>query len=240
MSADDPGRRRHVVQRVEGRGSPGSPKGLPLAARMLIDGPLGTMNLRVPQPPGVKVAGSLRAVVEGGRFSHCPICLVRHPDSREHVPQQGLGGKVMTYTCVRCNNGFGTRVEGALYDLHARAFDVRVSSPLLPGSRSMARFLLRENDEGTPVHLQGRGRTDPEVEAIFDQLVLSGDAEFTYRLPDPRAVRAALLKHAYIAACMAIREVPMDGYAAEIRAELLAARDTPRRQPLPDAPHAKG
>lgn len=231
---------QYVVRDVEGRGSAGSPKGLPPAARMTITGSSGDVNLRVPPPPGEKGEGTFRAIVDRGRFTHCPICLEPTPSSREHVPQQGLGGKVMTATCEPCNNGLGSRVEPALQDWHDRVLrDVRVTTKLLPGARQMRPLLLRQTDEGVPVLLEGRGRADDQLMAMFDEAVTSGPIDISYRLPDPVAYKLAALKHAYLAACLALREVPMEGKAVEIRAELIAARDAPRRAPLPASPHAK-
>lgn len=236
MTADDMTQpQTAVVRSVEGRGTPGSARGLPPAARMVMDGPFGIMEVGLPKPRGLKVPGTFKAVVDGGQFTACPICLSLEADSAEHIPPLSLGGKVMTTTCKRCNNGFGSRVEKSLADLYFRSVDVRVSSHLLPGNRKMPQFLLRETEDGVPVFLQGRGKADAELGAIFHEVMQSG-AEFKFSLPDPRAVRIAALKSAYLGACLAIREVPMEGAAAEIRAELLAARDAPRRAQLPLGP----
>src|SRR5690348_5394269 len=49
-------------------------------------------------------------------FDFCPICLSPEPRSREHVPPESLGGRVLTRLCEKCNNGLGARVEVELLD----------------------------------------------------------------------------------------------------------------------------
>jgi hypothetical protein len=53
----------------------------------------------------------------------------------------------------------------------------------------------------------------------------------------PRA-RAGLLKHAYLAACLQLGEIPTTRHADEIRSELLSLRAGSRRKKLPETPHA--
>lgn len=57
----------------------------------------------------------------------------------------------------------------------------------------------------------------------------SGEWRMHYRPPDPRRFRMALLKHAYLAACLHLGAVPDTEDARAIRADLLEARDSPRR-----------
>lgn len=60
-------------------------------------------------------------------------------------------------------------------------------------------------------------------------MVTSGEFRLHYREPDPRRWGLALLKHAYLAACLYLRSVPDTAEARAIRADLVAARDTPTK-----------
>lgn len=51
--------------------------------------------------------------------------------------------------------------------------------------------------------------------------------------------RVALLKHAYVAACLHLGTIPDGEAAAAVRAELLAVRDAPDRDELPASPIAQ-
>ncbi len=61
----------------------------------------------------------------------------------------------------------------------------------------------------------------------------AGECTMHVRELDPRRYKLALLKHAYLAACLLLGHVPDTVDAAEIRADLLAARDAPSRQRPP-------
>jgi HNH endonuclease len=240
--AAGPERAAPIVKAVRGRHSPGSPRGLPVVASMTIQTPAGELEIRLPTPPGESWSGRLRAIVDRAIHSPgCAICLAPEATSGEHVPQRGLGGKVMMRTCPSCNNKLGSRVEAELQAHYDRArCDVRISVPGVPGSRRMPNILVRETADGTPVHIFDTGRIDTEIDEGLRRLASQGGHfDITYRDPDPAAIKIAGLKHAYLAACLAIRGVPDTPRARAIRDELVAARDQPRGMPLPLGPIAE-
>ena len=173
----------------------------------------------------------VRTLIEGEPkiFAVCPICLSGQPDTREHVPQRDLGGRVVTRTCSRCNSEFGSRVEVALKDWFDDALrHVRFSGGDVRGVRSSPRLLLRWSPEGEFI-LFPESESDP----TFQEMLESGSVLMHYSPPEPRLWCAAALKHAYLAACVCLRQIPMTPLADQVRAELLAVRDATRgKEPL--------
>lgn len=161
-------------------------------------------------------------VVERFDFATCPICGGAAPDHEEHVPPQSLGGKVMTLTCQRCNNDFGTAEEEfrSLFDLemvmNAEALDGSV-----PGRRR-ATVTLR-SAPGRPNEFFVRSASPG-----FEEIRSSGRAVLTPKTLDMAMVAAAALKHSYIAVCLHNREIPETGEADLVRRILVAARDRNR------------
>jgi len=232
-----------IVSAVEGRDSPGSPRGLPVAASMTIQLPSGPLVIGIPELIGDPCPARVRAIVDPAPTSlGCAICLSPLADSREHVPQAGLGGKVMLHTCSRCNNDLGSRVEPELQAFYDQALrEVRGSVPGVRGTRRLPNVLVRQADDGTPVFLFDVGKFDPDVDrALQGETSPGASLILEWREPDQAAVRLAALKHAYLAGCLAVRGVPDTPRARAIRAELLAARDTPRGTPLAIGPVAAG
>jgi hypothetical protein len=190
-------------------------------------------------PPELGNQGTLTGLAEisGGAFQHegrpcCPICIDGEPTAREHVPQKNLGGQVMTMTCQRCNNGLGSRVEAELQNwfdhaLTQVAFDYDGE---IPGKRRAPTIYYRKAKDGDAFALFVDGDLTPEVQQMF----ASGNLNINYRVPDPRRYKMALLKHAYLAACLHLQSVPDTDEAGAIRAALLAVRDTPRNQRPPE------
>lgn len=218
------------VLHVTGRGSDDS-RGLPPVSSMTISRPhgpdltLGPIDSDAAMPVGVRVFG----VPEVRSFALCPICGSEDDLTREHVPQRDLGGTVMTYTCRPCNNGLGSRVEVELkHWFDGAIFDVRFSGGDVPGVRRAPRMLLRRSPGGEIVIIEDMGRRDPNIGAMM----ASGAAQIHYRIPNPRVWRVAALKHAYLAACLALGEIPNTAHAAALRGVLLATRDA-RRGELP-------
>lgn len=67
----------------------------------------------------------------------------------------------------------------------------------------------------------------------------AGEVKMHVAAPAPAQVQTGLLKNAFLAACLHLRGVPMTISAAEIRAELVAARDTRQRRDVQLGPRAK-
>ncbi|WP_155370632.1 hypothetical protein [Catellatospora vulcania] len=173
-------------------------------------------------------------VLEPRMFDRCPIC-GDPATSDEHVPAQSLHGHVMTRTCEPCNNGLGSRVEPALLDWYDNAISLsKLSGGSVPGQRHAGRLLLRYLPDGEYVLLQD-GPYDPAIAEILR----SGEVDLKGALPNDDHVRLALLKNAYLAACLTFG-IWEGEYADEIRADLKAARDAGSRQEIPRSRLARG
>lgn len=217
---------RAQVRHVTGRGSDGT-RGLPPVHSISLtrpDGPdltFGTHSNDDAENVFVHVFG----VLEAQNFGQCPICGSFEALSREHVPQRDLGGTVMTHTCESCNNGLGSRVEHELKQWFDGAiFDVKFSGGDVPGRRRLPRVLLRTSAAGEIAMIVDKGRVDPK----FGEMLASGTGQIHYRIPNPRVWRVAALKHAYLAACLALGDIPDTEHAAYIRGVLVATRDGKR------------
>jgi hypothetical protein len=225
---------RGQIVRVTGRKAEGGERGLPALDELVIQNEDGT-TLEFGSPTSGEV-GSLTGLIEipAGTFSAsagaetiCPICLEGAATEREHVPQEALGGRRMTKTCERCNNDLGSKVELDLENWldHALTRVGMDHDGEVPGKRHLPTIYYRKaKDSDKFLLFPGGGFTD-EV----SQIVNSGEFRLHYREPDPRRWRLALLKHAYLAACLYLRSIPDTAEARAIRADLIAARDTPTK-----------
>lgn len=167
-------------------------------------------------------------------FDACPIC--GDPATHnEHVPPRSLGGRVMTRICGPCNNELGSKVESDLVDWYDDAVTLPAfSGDAVQGARRATRIFYRADVDGTPGLLMDES-ADPGVR----ELLLSGQIDLTVYEPDLNRVRLALLKHAFLAACMAFG--PLEGPEADaVRADLIAARDAPSRHEVPRSDIALG
>ncbi len=201
-----------------------------------IEGPGVDLSV-VHRPRGEPDSYRLRNVIpiEYVAFDRCPICLEPNPTSREHVPQGAIGGRVMTKTCPSCNNDLGSRVEDELTDWYFDAVGrVRLANEdVVPGRRKIPRVLIRSTTADEFVLLV-MGAIDDGVR----QMLIAGQFEAEFAPPDPERYRIAALKHAYLAACLHLRTIPLGSTADEIRHELLQARDASRSGPVPPSTHA--
>lgn len=169
------------------------------------------------------------------RFDVCPICLAPDPTTREHVPPASLGGFVATLVCQRCNNELGSRIEVDLLDWRDGAVrGARVAADALPGQRRIERLLRRTTSDGEFVLIPD-GRYEPRL----SEMIGSGQFQLIFQPPDPARYRLAALKHAYLAACLNRQEVPDTASAAQIRIDLVAARDAPRDGAFPGSSYAE-
>lgn len=166
----------------------------------------------------------------------CPICIDGDATDKEHVPQENLGGRVMTRTCAACNNGFGSKAEAALQDWFDHAYR-RVTfdhEGRVPGRRAVPTMFMREGPDGS-FALIVDGDFTPEIREMF----AGGKLNMTFTLPDQRRCGLALLKHAYLAASLCLGHVPDTESVRAARADLIAARDAPKGKRLPDSAAAK-
>ena len=226
------------IKSVAGRRAAPATRGLPALQEVQLQLPDGS-TLDFTSPSSGPRQGQLDLVTGifpmsfarvGTRWTPvCPICLGPRPLTKEHVPQRGLGGVEMTTTCKRCNNELGSRVEMELQDWFDHALvDVRFAHPDVRGARRGPRIYLMDSDQGFGLF------PDAELAAEVEGMLEAGTFQLHYRAPDPRRFRMALLKHAYLAACLYLGYVPDIDEAVEIREVLVAARDAPRRERPPE------
>lgn len=218
-----------VVRAVQGRRSLSSGRGLAPVHGMTLEGPDGLTEVTRVAPQGDLVRAVGIAVANFREFEVCPICLeTLVSGTREHVPQEDLGGQRMTITCARCNNTLGTYVEPELRDWFDDAVgSVRLSGAAVTGRRKAPRVLLR--NVGDKVALVPDGPLHPDLRPLLE----SGQFDMEWVLPDRSVWAIAALKHAYLGACLVLGRIPHTPLARQIRHDLIAVRDTPDRDALP-------
>ncbi|WP_306215268.1 hypothetical protein [Actinoplanes sp. RD1] len=167
-------------------------------------------------------------------FDACPIC-GDPAESDEHLPPRRMGGVVMTRTCLACNNGFGSLIETDLIDWFENAITLpNARSRGVRGYRSLGRLLLRTAPTGEFALLID-GSAHPDIEAMLR----SGEIDLQAHLPDRNRYSIALLKQAYLAACLCY-DVPAGPAADRVRKELIAARNARHKKDVPVSEVAAG
>lgn len=143
----------------------------------------------------------------------CPICTGRLPlmksgrlGTREDVPQFAVGGTVRTATCLDCN-GRCSSAEADLVRWWAQEYPARFATHGLPGSRVGGDVLLRSSASGK-LAVVVSGRPAEGVRDVFaTATALNDEVIGTFTLPSERWM-VALLKSAYLSACLHLGEVP--------------------------------
>lgn len=167
-------------------------------------------------------------------FSACPIC-GSEERTEEHVPPESVGGTEMINTCGPCNNRLGSRVETDLQGwYHSFLVNPKFNSPAAPGWRACSNLAVKTAEDGR-FGLIVLGSHDPMVKRILG----SGSCDIRENHPNMDRVRLAILKQAYLAHCLMFR-VPTGAAPDEVRAELIAARDAPKREQVPPGRYANG
>ena len=173
--------------------------------------------------------------IERYDFELCPICLVLPATEEEDVPPRAIGGRVMTKTCKPCNNVLGTRLEDEVTGWFDGALvQVRFASDGLPGARKAPRLFLRTTSNGDFVLAAFK-----DVSSDVRTMLEDGTFDIHFAPPHPDRYLLGLLKHAYLGACLLLRDVPRGPIADAIRQDLLAARDAPDRNALPPSAMAR-
>jgi hypothetical protein len=179
--------------------------------------------------PGPAETGTLELieVLQPQHFAKCPICGDPEAASAEHVPPERLGGTVMTRTCTRCNNEFGSKVKADLVDWYDGALTTWFTSSPVRGKRRIGRLLVRWTENGEYVLLPD-GRSDD----LLGEILAAGHVDMQFDVPEHKRWSLALLKSVYLALCIkfGILEGP---WADQVRADLIAARDAPSRADVP-------
>jgi hypothetical protein len=143
----------------------------------------------------------------------CPLCIGRlaptpvgRRGSAEHVPPHALRGVVHTRTCLKCNAG-GALAEAELLQWWSQAYPTRFATPGLPGSRAGGDVLLRRTTNGK-FALVVSGGAAAGVHDVLTTAGLTDEVTTSLSLPTG-AWMVALLKSAYLAACVHLGEVPL-------------------------------
>lgn len=185
----------------------------------------GVGGAGVARHPGFRPDGQRRAgawIVERHNFPVCPICLGTEALTDEHVPMKALGGRVMTRTCAPCNNKIGSLSEEALRRLAVGEVQIELlfSGAGAPRGWRKATAIIRQDPDEPPI-LQVMGGDPALIEAVTDGLSF----EARYTLFDQFPLGIALLKYAYLAACVWLRAIPQSGEAHSFRELLVMMRD---------------
>lgn len=203
-------------------------KGLPLAHSTVmssVDHP--RLDFRLPGTHG-EDPWSYLPVAQIGRldFDTCPICLSSENLTNEHVPPEKLGGGVLTRTCQPCNNIFGVLEDGLLARVEGRA-TMHLRSAVLPdGERRVKNVIVRQAENGTLMLSTWNGWWPPHVGDVLERL---GDFSYRFEIPCDCVAYAAIIKSAYLAACVALGRIPApetEPVASALRAQLLRWRDS--------------
>jgi hypothetical protein len=162
---------------------------------------------RTPAPGEVPTVGQAWRPVGYCDFGGvCPLCAVPVSEadlSDEHVPPYSVGGIVRTRTCATCN-GRGSRAEAELVRWWAREFRAKLSTDGVQGARAVGDVLFRLTREGK-FAIVASG--DAAAEVLDAARHGSGTVTVTFFGPS-EVWRTALLKSAYLAACVHLGEVP--------------------------------
>ncbi|MEU8251644.1 HNH endonuclease [Nonomuraea sp. NPDC048916] len=187
-----------------------------------------------PQEPSGAARITLLEEIPRRVFDSCPICGDPATDE-EHVPPAAMGGGKMTLTCAGCNHRLGSHVEADLIDWYDNHITLpRFTAPDVQGARRTARIPLKWTPEGEFVLLLS-GSIDPAI----DEMLQGGEITLAGLLPDENRCRLALLKHAYLAACLRAG-APAGADGDLVRHDLIAARDATGRSEVPYSPLAMG
>jgi hypothetical protein len=226
---NDEARFRARIRRVEGRDAEGGERGLAKVSSIEFEHGDGTVisASALPTGPGVQQGkAAFVCEIRRGTFEFCPICYGAETDSAEHVPPKAFGGVVMTSTCSRCNNTFGSRTESSLQDWFDRAVRIRFLRDGVRRPLANVRMLVLATPDGQFAMVPDRG---------YD---LGGELADCLRGREPgltmefrpfaaAPVRTGMLKSAYLAAALHVGGVPDVPSAYEIRAELQAVISAP-------------
>ncbi len=187
-----------------------------------------------PADPTESVQVTIEAVIDCHVFPACPIC--GDPAThKEHIPPEAMGGRYMTKTCERCNNRLGSNVEADLIDWFEDAIVLpSISRDGIPGARRLSRIAFRTLPDGRFVLLVEGKAGSAAIDSLGDE-----EITFTGEHADDNRVRIALLKHAYLAACLRFG-IPEGEHADWVRQELIAGRDASDRANVPPGRLANG
>ena len=235
----DPDRYRAAIRHVVGRGAKDAERGLPAIAEIELENPDGTIVAGTSLPVGPTVRRD-RATgiceIPALRFPVCPICLDDGPLT-QHVPPKRFGGRVMTYTCRRCNSTFGSRTEEAMLDWFDRA--VRVVYREEGYSRPVAsgRVLHLRNEAGQVILMNEATGRAPDA---LPELLRARKTVLMDVLDHAPAQRFnGMLKSAYLGAALHLRGVPDLPSVREIRQELIDVVEARSRKQVIAGPHAQ-
>ncbi len=185
----------------------------------LPDGTVLDLSGRHPPPSASPVYVQFIDVIAPMNFDICPICLHDAPATREHVPPESLGGRRATLTCADCNNGFGSFEAELLLHTRDAVRGPAFTADGVPGRRRASEIAISFQEDGSAAFV-----VQQPDKAVMEML-RAGRLDMTYSLPRRAMWRTALVKHAYLAACLYLQEVPDTRHGHFLRVELLEACD---------------
>lgn len=157
-------------------------------------------------------------------FPVCPICRSADGLTDEHVPPEIVGGSVLTRTCGKCNNKYGT-YEDALAKRTEHRYTMALRGPGLLGTRRLSDVIVRFDGTGGQLISPWNGSWPEWAEPAFAE----GGWEFQLERPCSCRAYASVLKSAYLAACTLAPDVvtePGSWPVAElVRQQLVRWRD---------------
>lgn len=235
----DPHRYRAAIRHVVGRGAKNG-RGLPAIAEIELENPDGTIVAGTSLPVGPTVQRELTTAIcaiPQRRFPLCPICLSDGPLTKEHVPPKRFGGRVMTYTCKRCNSTFGSRTEEAMLDWFDRAVRVVYRGEGERRPVASRRVLYLRNEAGQVILMNQAAGGSPDELA---ELMRAGKNIVMSVVDHAPAQRLnGMLKSAYLGAALHLGCLPDLPSVREIRQELLDVVEARSRQLVVAGPHAR-
>jgi 5-methylcytosine-specific restriction endonuclease McrA len=183
---------------VEADGRHRRRNGRPLATALSFEGEEAwTLATRLTVEPEAD-PWDYRRIIEASpvEFTECPICGEAGPLTAEHVPPERLGGAVLTTTCRRCNNIFGS-YEDALLQRAEQRCTMAIRGPGIAGERRVADVILRMTSGGEIVLTTWNGDWPDWTRPLFTDVGV--EVQFERRCPC--LAYAAMLKNGFLAAC---------------------------------------
>lgn len=144
----------------------------------------------------------------------CPICLkiFNKKDidllSKEHVPPESVGGKIICLTCIPCNTKFGSKIEGSISDYFKSiefddiffSSDNNVTKRKTKINKSISSS-IEKNNGNIIIKIDEKNSNPFEVKNFFNQLKKTGYSELKFKNPHPinsDKINLSLLKSAYL------------------------------------------
>ena len=199
----------------------------------LPDGQRIDLQRQVSQSGKKAYLGKCIVQTERMSFQICPVCNFSIPDTREHVPPSSIGGSWLTMTCEPCNSGFGKFEDELKSHVNGSSSRSRFSADAIRGFRGASTTYVPQPDGSFALLVETAA---PGI----TEMLRSGEFAITFEDLKPELWKTAVLKHAYLAACLILREIPATPCALLVREELSRARGNHRNYEIGPAAEQVG